>query len=67
MLLQRLIEEYPTQFAEYAEKVLDSYFGNIFVTYQKEKILYVNKRMDTSVHMSNEELTGLKLEKTVDV
>ena len=52
MLLQRLIEEYPTQFAEYAEKVLDSYFGNIFVTYQNEKILYVNKRMAASVHMS---------------
>ena len=61
MLLQRLIEEYPTQFAEYAEKVLDSYFGNIFVTYQNEKILYVNKRMAASVHMSKEELTGMTL------
>lgn len=61
MLLQRLIEEYPKQFAEYAEKVLDSYFGNIFVTYHNEKILYVNQRMAASVHMSKEELTDMTL------
>lgn len=61
MVLRRLMEEYPEQFAEYAEKVLDSYFGNIFVTYKNEKILYVNERMAASVHMRKEELTGMPL------
>ena len=59
--MKRLMEEYPTQFAEYAEKILDSYFGNIFVTYHNEKILYVNQRMAESVHMSKEQLTGMTL------
>lgn len=62
MGLQTLIEKYPEQFARYAEKVLDSYFGNIFVTWRNERILYVNARMAASVRMTKEELTGMTLE-----
>lgn len=61
MLIEKLIEEYPEQFAKYAEKVLDCYFGNIFVTYHNERILYVNQRMAESVHMTKEELTSMTL------
>ena len=61
MTIQELIERYPEEFAQYAEKVLDSYFGNIFITYRNEKILYVNAKMAASIRMSKEELTGLTL------
>ena len=66
MGLQTLIEKYPEQFARYAEKVLDSYFGNIFVTWRNERILYVNARMAASVRMTKEELTGMTLEQLRD-
>lgn len=62
MDLKELFNEYPEQFFNYVEKVLDSYFGNIFVTYKNEKILYVNSHMANSVHMTKEELTGMTLE-----
>lgn len=63
MGLKELIERYPDQFAAYAEKVLDSYFGNIFVTYRNEKILYVNEKMAASVHMTKDEVTSMTLGK----
>lgn len=62
MTIQELIERYPREFAEYAERVLDSYFGNIFVTYRNQKILYVNEKMASSIHMTKEEVTGMTLE-----
>lgn len=62
MTIQELIERYPKEFAAYAERVLDSYFGNIFVTYRNHKILYVNEKMAASIHMTKEELTGMTLE-----
>ena len=62
MTIQELIDRYPEEFAEYAEKVLDSYFGNIFITYRNEKILYVNAKMAASIQMTKEELTELTLE-----
>jgi len=55
MSIQKLIEEYPEQFAYYAEKILDSYFGNISVFYKDEKILYANEKMTSSVKMGKEE------------
>ena len=61
MTLQELIEKYPKEFAFYAEKILDSYFGNIFVTSHNQEILYVNKNMAASVHMTKEELSQLSL------
>ncbi len=62
MGLRELLEEYPDEFIPYAEKILDSYFGNLFVSYKNERILYVNAKMAASVHMTKEELTGLSLE-----
>ena len=50
MNLKKLAENYPKDFFNYAEKILDSYFGNIFITYRNEQILYVNERMANSVH-----------------
>ncbi len=62
MSLQALIRQYPEQFAQYAEKVLDSYFGNIFVTLRNKRILYVNAKLADSIHMTKEEVTGMTLD-----
>lgn len=62
MSIRELMEAYPESFAKYAEKILDSYFGNIFVTYRNQKILYVNEKMASSIHMTKEELTDMSLE-----
>lgn len=62
MGLKELYETYPDKFMEYAEKVLDSYFGNIFVTLRNERIIYVNEKLASSVHMRKEDLVGLSLE-----
>lgn len=61
MNLKKLAENYPKDFFNYAEKILDSYFGNIFITYRNEQILYVNERMANSVHMSKDEITNMSL------
>lgn len=61
MTIKQLMERYPDQFAEYAEKILDSYFGNISVFYRNEKVLYVNKRMAASVKMTKEEFSEMPL------
>lgn len=60
--LKQLIQAEPDRFAYYAEKILDSYFGNIFVTWKNEKIVYVNKKLADSIRMTKEELTGMPLE-----
>ncbi len=62
MSIRELMQTYPEAFAKYAEKILDSYFGNIFVTYRNQKILYVNEKMARSIHMTKEELTSMSLE-----
>ncbi len=62
MGLKELYQEYPDEFMDYAEKVLDSYFGNIFVTWRNQKIIYVNEKLAASIHMRKEDLIGLSLE-----
>jgi len=60
--IKNLIEDYPEDFATYAEKILDSYFGNIFVSYKNEKILYANARLAASIHMTKEQVTNLTMD-----
>lgn len=62
MRISELMEQYPEVFAKYAEQILDSYFGNLFVTWRNRKILYVNEKMARSVRMTKKELEGMSLE-----
>lgn len=59
MSIQKLIDRYPKKFAYYAEKILDSYFGNISVFYNDEEILYANEKMTSSVRMTKEEFCSM--------
>ena len=62
MGIQQLIDKYPKQFARYAEQVLDSCFGNFFVTLRDKQIIYVNAKLADSIHMTKEEVTGMTLD-----
>lgn len=42
--------------------MLDSYFGNIFLTWRNQKIIYVNEKLATWIHMHTKDLIGLSLE-----
>lgn len=62
MIIKKLMEEFPDQFAEYAERILDGYFGNMFIVLRNKRILYVNERMAASVKMSKEELCSMTID-----
>ena len=61
MSIQDLINRYPDKFAYYAEKILDSYFGNISVFYKDEQILYANEKMTSSVRMKKDDFLKMSV------
>ncbi len=62
MKLEKLMQEFPDDFFTYAEKILDGYFGNIFITNREGRILYVNQHMADSIHMTKDEITDMTLD-----
>ncbi|MCR4671866.1 MAG: sigma 54-interacting transcriptional regulator [Lachnospiraceae bacterium] len=62
MTLKELCEEYGDDFIKYADRILDSYFGNLFVSYKNEIVVYCNQHMAESVYMSKDELMGMSIE-----
>ena len=61
MNLKKLAENYPKDFFNYAEKILDSYFGNISVFYKDEQILYANEKMTSSVRMKKDDFLKMSV------
>lgn len=61
MKIKELIERFPEKFSEYAEKILDSYFGNITVFLKNEEILYVNSKFAESIHMTKDQVYEMSL------
>lgn len=51
----------PEALVTYLDKILNGFFGNVFITWHNEKIIYVNQNLADSVHTPRSELLGMPL------
>lgn len=59
--LTTLLNKNPDKFVAYLDQIFDGFFGNLFITWKNDYILYVNQNLASSIHSSKKELTGMPL------